>query len=288
MEENLVKSMEESLNNIDYISQYTITLSVESGFISNINSAVNKRFKSMAEVFNEKVAIINIAMSNDSGDLKDLKKAYVGIKRSVVDLKYVNIESRLAPVTLGLKANLLDVTQYVTENNELLDRILINSLEELSINLSRILSDTDYRRSFKPKKHSSEQISEAYREIRIKLTKLINPSNNVDRLPVGRLIPNVACIPTLVEDTTKMGMTLSKVDMEEISNLIKEIVEKVNILHDYMKDENSDFTVTKDSIETITKLIDSNANLITVAMTNYTLAQQQIGMVNSLIKIIKM
>ena len=286
--ENIVNKMETNIKDIDNVSEFVTTLSVENGFINGINSSIIKRIKKMVGTYNDKIDIIKVISSDDGKNLKELKTNYINIKRNAIDVKFNKVDSRLCPVTLGLKASLVEVTTILNKNHTLLNKVLIPSLEVLSLNVSKILSDVDFRKSFKPKKHNYDEIRTVTRTVRNNLREVIDPDSNVDRVKVSRLIPNISCIPKLLEDTAKVGNDLDKVDMNEIANLINNIKEKIDVLHEYMDDVKTDFVVTKDTISAVTEGLDVNAELVTVAMSNYMLANNQIGMVNNLIEIIEM
>jgi len=284
---NQLVTLEETLS-FESVDEAVNMLSNENGLISNINNFVLNRLNSISELFSGVTETISGISGESNKELRQLRSDISSLKRIIKNKSYASIESRETPVVIGLNTNLIELENKLSKNEHMLGSLIIDSLSELNVILSKIMSDEDYRKSFKPKKTLFEKTEEVAYEIKNNLSGVIDVNSNNDRMPVGKLVPNLTSLPKLAEDTAILGNKLGKVNFSKIDSLVKEIAEKTNMLHEHIVSKDNKFEITKSTLHALSTGLDNNASLISIAMTNYSLINHQIGMVNNLIKIVKM
>lgn len=285
---NIVKDLEERLDKHESLENYVGMLSLESGFIKTINAYVLKGMDKVEELLNFNVEKISDILSiNKSIDISEIKKLALKVNNELKDIKYVDVEDRQSPVIIGLNTNLLVYNETMLKYVGTIDTMVTDSLSNTSNLLSNIMSDESFRKSFKPKDFGIDKIREFNSIIRHDLGKLVDVNAKHDRLAVNRLVPNIASISTLTNNTATLANKLKLNNLDEVKEKIAEISDKVGMLTDYIEDKNNEFTIAKTNMDTLARALDVNGELVTLYSTLYMLINQQIGMVTNLIEIIK-
>ncbi len=287
-ENNVIQSMEQELSSYNNIKEYTDMLSLESNMVTQFSSFVVNKFSNLHTIFTNRIDnIINILENSKSLNISEIRKEAANIDKTIKDINFSDVDERLSPVTLGLRVTLLEVNKTLNKTTPMFEKEMMKSLTTLNDVLSNILSNEDYRISFKPKNIDSKHLYKIIHEVEENLSKLIDPNSTNDRMKVNKLIPNLSSLSNLTKETAILANKLKNNDLNKMLDLVETISEKVTMLHEYLTEKDGKFTMSKEAISALANAIDTNANLLTLHSTNYTLINQQIGMNINLIKIIR-
>lgn len=285
---NVIKDLKDTLKNDEKIRVYTDTISVEDGFINKFNTYVLDRYKMISKMFKVKIdKISNVIELTNSLNVSAINKNSIRVTRDLKDVKFREVDERLCPVILGMNVDLIEYNRFTKEAIKSIDEVTINSLTEINVILGNILSDEKYRRSFKPNYLNRDKTTAYSYNLNMNMSRLINPNSKIDRLKVGKLIPNIASIPELTSDTSVLANAIKKNSFNDVLDLTEQVSEKVDTLHGYIVDKGNSFTVSKTNIDALSDALDVNAELVTLYSAFYFIANEQVGMVNNLIEIVK-
>ena len=284
---NLIEDMENVLNKNDKLRPYTDMLSMEEGFLRSIHSYITKSLDGISKTFmgnfSKLAEIIDGSKLLDVGNIKSLAiKSSTDLK----NVKYANVENRLSPVVVGLKVNLLVYNETLLKHIDVESKV-IDILEKTSNLLSNIMSDESFRKSFKPRDLGLNEISTLSNRMRDDFSKLIDSKALHDRLPVNKLVPNIASITPLAHSTAILANKLKYNKMTEVKSKISDISEKIDMLVTYIEDKDNNFVIAKNNMDALADALDTTGELVTIYSTLFMLVNQEIGMVSNLITIVK-
>ena len=284
---NLLEDMENILNKNDKLRSYTDMLSMEEGFLRSIHSYVTKSLGSVSNMLvNNLNKLTDVIDSSKLLDISKIKSIAVKSSNDLKNVKYANVENRLSPVVVGLKVNLLVYNETLLKHIDVESKV-IDILEKTSNLLSNIMSDEAFRKSFKPRDLGLDKIESLTDEMRNDFSKLIDSKALHDRLPVNKLVPNIASITPLAHSTAVMANKLKYNKMLEVKNRISNISEKIDMLIEYIEAKDNKFVIAKNNMDALADALDTTGELVTIYSTLFMLVNQEIGMVSNLITIVK-
>lgn len=284
---NLLKEMNNTLQENNKLRVHTNMLSLEDGFTSKIADYVMSGISNTVKTFNKGFDKLSDIVSFDNGiDISDIKKNSLKVARDIKDIEFKNISERNCPVVLGMKVNLIEFTDTLTKITEISDDKIKDHLTALSLMLSNIISDEKYRKSFKPKNFINE-VNKLNVDINEELYKLIDPKNNDDRMKLSSLIPNLASVSHVTKDVALLAVKLKSNNLNDVMVLVEKISEQTDILRDYISTSDNNFVMSKRTIDDLAYGLDLHADLVTYYSTTYSLINQTVGMTNNMIEIIK-
>jgi hypothetical protein len=284
---NIIKELDEIMNKEESLRTYTNMLSMEEGFIKNINNYVIKSLTNTSNALMTNFSKLNnILDTNRLLDVSNIKSVAMKTSGDLKNIKYANIENRSSPVVIGLKVNLLVYNETMLKHIDVESKVM-NIVDKTSNLLSNIISDESFRTSFKPRDLGIVETNKLIDDMRSDFSKLIDANGLHDRLQINKLVPNIASITPLANSTAILANKLKYNKMTEVKSKISEISEKIDMLVEYIETKDNNFIIAKNNIDALADSLDSAGELVTLYSTMYMLVNQQIGMVQNLVKIVK-
>ena len=212
--------------------------------------------------------------SPDYITVKEFKKLELEIKRYAPHADLIKADELEFPVTVGQSVNFVDMNKYLIDNLKIIDNDVLPAIKELDITLSKILTDADYRKSFRPKAKLTKKAEELNKTIIENTREVIAAEKPMDRM-LGQQYLSPAHI--IIKSNTELIECLSDLnekDFIKFKSIVDNIPTKVDYLIKSMKN-NEDFVISKNTLTDLSYLLEVNAKLITNAMSVLILLRHQ-------------
>lgn len=251
-------------------------------YVSKVSSFFTDKVKVVSEIFSKNESRLNLvdkkAMSVQLKDNLDMAK---DAKTIVSKVKYDEIKNIETPVILGIKVNYIEVVNSMKPIIKLIDSKLISTLDQVDTNISKMISDNDYRKGFK-NITTIPKDSDAMLKF---VGDIIDPNGTLDRLPIKLVIPNITSLTLLTDTLIELDKAYSYEKVMKVKELVKKLSSKADTLYEVLQDEDLD-PISKSSIQKIAIELEESAKLVTNSISVFYVLKQLTGTTKGLIKIL--
>ena len=283
---NVASDLNLSLEHLPSTIEGVNAISLEFSPMTSVYGFAAKAVDGIQGTFTGLVNKLSVEFNGDvSEQRKELHKFDKRAHKLVKDVQYKDIETREAPVILGLKVNLASVNMMLAKQVKVIDETLMDDLKGLDHMLGKILSSEPYRKSFKPRTAEFEEAGKRATEIQEALSAVVDANGVSDRRPVNKLITNMSSIPVITSDLVKISDTFNSHYISNVSKYSENISDKTKILYNMMN--GGKIEMTKESLRAISYGLENVAQYVTAATSIYYLMLQQMTTIANLEKIIK-
>jgi len=243
------------------------------------NEGIGDMFKSINEFFTSKLDTFVSKFRDDSTEVKELSmngrvlnQVNKDVNTILKNYKYSGIMDISTPTIVGLQVSLIELTASLNSSLITVNKSLIPYLETLDSDISKMISDKDYRNSLKEIKNYKNIVNDN-QVLSDNISSWIDPMVKSDVAKIKTLVPNVSSIKDLHSELLKVNKLMNEKDLATIEKLISNISEKIDTLKDVMVSGE----VTKASKASLTNLangIDECAKLVTNSVSVYAILNQ--------------
>ena len=249
------------------------------GIFTDIKDFFIKRFKDVANLFSFKK---DSSLIVDNVILKELIKEKSKVMSIAKELNYSEVSVIKAPTVAGMSVTILKATELLLPITNILENKIILELNNLDTTMSKVLSDDEYCKSNKP----IAKVETDYKDqLQDTLSNIITETTNVDVTTIGKLLPNLSCLDTIIENIIRLGNIVDLDKIEEMNKLIKLVYEKTIEVSNIFK--NKDRVISKRVLDNLIEQTKVVAEACTLTAAHYNLINQLVNTTRAVIKILE-
>lgn len=292
MKENSLKELEVAITNLNGVTAVYEELTTQgaySDFVEKVGEWFATKFKGLSKIFgtnNERLEKFNVKDLTVQSKL--LAKLDSDVKKILAEGDFSKLHKLEAPVVVGLNSNLVNCNVVLKKNNSLIEANLIPMLDMVDETISMIVSNEDFRKSLSSTDKHIRKNRSLSQDMIESINTIIDKNSTREKVAVNDLIDRLSDLPQIVNDYKHLGSSFNVKYINEVHSKIAVIEEKSRTLYEYMVDEdNTDITISKESLKELISAIDVSANLVTVAITVFYLNMQVSDTVISTVKLLR-
>lgn len=232
-------------------------------YVKNVSNFFTSKLGAVSDIFSSNKKRTKVLDKSYSDFILDMKKEGKHISKIIKDKSYSDVKYIKIPVMLGTTKDLPTTVKHLESVMGIISNNLVVSLDELDTFVAKVLADENFRTATRPFPVNKEK--DDLVRLEEVISTLIDKNSMDDTKPLGDLLPNLSSLSGVHSGIIDIAKGSSLKNMKAIEDQISVIASRVKELEDYLQ-VNSDTSVSKVVVVELGDRLETNAKLVTNAL----------------------